>query len=245
MLLSMMEKFIPVQWPLGPDLQTWTDASIGSPTAWPRYKLRSADWFTAVLNEIGDEHGFARLVGVEMALDGALSALSGAFDAGVAGLILSCEERLKVHALCSGLPIPRPAPPHEYKWDLAKMYLKDERVTGSDQHVLESCQLLIQTVDGALARTPPLGWLETLRRLRNGATHRDSLARHMEVMISDGGTAEVSRTDVLITVDDSGVNPVVYLRSSRQKITNLLEQHVLHVAELLAPGGKATSPRLH
>jgi len=50
------------------------------------YKLGTAIWYIDLLEDLGAGHGFLLLVGIEMALDGAVTALSSAFDAAVGGL---------------------------------------------------------------------------------------------------------------------------------------------------------------
>src|SRR6478609_1915599 len=76
---------VATQWPVGPAYTEWVGASgVG---AWVAYKLGTAEWFIDQLERVGDMVGYNRYVGVEMAMDGALAALCGGFDAAVGGLI--------------------------------------------------------------------------------------------------------------------------------------------------------------
>jgi len=81
---------ITVAWPLGPHVPPL--AEQGRSRAWVDYKLRSAAWYIDTLERLGGEVGLDRLTGVEMALDGALTALCGAVDAAERILIWTVAE---------------------------------------------------------------------------------------------------------------------------------------------------------
>ena len=64
-------------------------ADTGTAGAWANYKLRCSDWYIHLLDQRNQDCGFERLVGIEMTLDGALASLYSAFDAAVAGVIVT------------------------------------------------------------------------------------------------------------------------------------------------------------
>lgn len=75
-----------VPWPAGPHYFDLT-GSEGA-VAWVRYRVWAADWYVRTLQRVaGPGQNYDRLVGIEMALDGALNSLSSAFDAGTALII--------------------------------------------------------------------------------------------------------------------------------------------------------------
>jgi len=84
--------------------------------AWVRYKLRSAEWYIQALELVGEEVGFDRYVGVEMALDGALASLCGAFDAAVGGLIHASEEYQSKQGMTQRRTSINRVAPHKYNW---------------------------------------------------------------------------------------------------------------------------------
>ena len=231
----MSEQTLRIEWPVGPTYDEWVGEPQGTPQAWTRYKLRSAAWFIDVLDQVGSQRGFERLVGVEMALDGAISGLSSAFDAAVAGLIVACEERLDRHAQANGIDPPKTEDPWHYGWKILAPLLVDARVTGRNSSTATTCAVLRHDIDVAVAATAPAGWLGTFRKLRNRATHQDTLARHIDVHV---GTEQ--RTTWQLSVDGQGVDPVVYLRTTRTRVEQLTGD-MLRVASLLAPNGMATT----
>lgn len=212
----------------------------GTSRAWARFKLQAAAWYVELLDELGSRYGFARLVGIEMAMDGALSALSSAFDAAVAGLIVASEERLEVRAKDFSEPAPTRTAPHRYDWSVARKYLCNPTVPGNRPSVVALSKAVVTDVDAALASDGQsgVGWLEELRRLRNRTTHQDTLARHIAVNV---GGEIAQRTDWQLTVAGIGHDPVTYLREVHGRLERLLDDRLLQTAELLAPGGRATS----
>lgn len=236
-IVAMSEQSLMIEWPVWPTYDKWVGEDQGTPQAWTRYKLRSATWFIDVLEQIGSDHDFERLVGVEMALDGAITSLSSSFDAAVAGLIVACEHRLVAQARAHGIPPPEPSDPWTYHWKAAVGHLLDKRVTGGVSGTVAACAGLSRNVEAALANGPQIGWLETFRRLRNRATHQDTLARHIDVHV--GGTQD--RTAWQLTVSGQGVDPVAYLRGIHGRLQSLTDL-ILQIAELLAPNGMTTTP---
>jgi hypothetical protein len=78
--------------------------------AWIRFKVWTADWYTETLGALGTRlGGYDRQVGIEMAIDGALGSLSGAFDASVALVIVAAERSLNISEADQ-------TKPHKYGW---------------------------------------------------------------------------------------------------------------------------------
>ncbi len=94
-----------VKWPVEPQLVDLD--SRGGSYAWVAFKLDSADWYLARLEELFNvvprvEHQ----VGIERALDGVLESLCSAVDAACAAVIIAAEVKLGTK---------RPTPEHLYK----------------------------------------------------------------------------------------------------------------------------------
>lgn len=176
--------------------------------AWIRFKVWSADWYTHALSDLGAVHGgYDRQVGIEMALDGALSTLSAAFDASVALMIEAAEERLEV-------PATERTAIHKYGW---KAF--EQLVDGSALATWEGLPELQTNVDSALEGSnsdEPVGWLAVLRRLRNIATHRTTLPRTW--------TNEEAKQSVSGVTDVPGLDPVAYLQESCDRVSDLTER---------------------
>ena len=174
--------------------------------AWVRYKVWAADWYVARLGELGRTLGdYDRWVGVEMAIDGAVGSLSGAFDAAVATLIVAAE---------NALDIPGATPPHRYSWGAFV-----SRVSGTAVESSPGMRDLIDDISSALdceRRPDPVGWLAILRRLRNRATHQTSLPR---TWASDGDRVQ-SVTGVTQVPD---LDPFEYLKDASNRISDLTE----------------------
>lgn len=206
-----------VDFPSGPTFTELLDSE--GDIAWVRYKVWSADWYTEALSNLVAVLGaYDRYVGVEMAIDGALGALSGAFDASVASLIRSAERFLNT-------PEAKRTPAHLYKWATFKKLANGTAVT-SYQGVPE----LISEVDQALAgekSESPTGWLAVLRRLRNRTTHQTTLPRTWGV--ADDGASVVIGVSGLPALD-----PLEYLKESCDRVSDITER-VLRIANSLAP----------
>ncbi len=215
-------------WPGGPHYTEWVGAERWR--GWVLYKLKSADWYIDRLEEVGERLGFDRHVGVEMALDGALAALVGAFDAAVGAVIRAAELFEEQHAKDCGMTPRAPMEPHRYEWKHAKNRL---RIVAAQVGV-DSIEFR-KSVDMALRREKH-GWLVNLRDLRNAAIHHDTLARHIDVTI---GSAQ-QQTVWGITVDGRGEDPVRYLRGRRRMI-ELVVLPMLEACDRMAPLGIPTS----
>lgn len=176
--------------------------------AWVRFKVWSADWYTRALGDLGSVHGgYDRHVGIEMALDGALSALSAAFDASVVLLIKSAEEDLRV-------PATKRTPPHLYGWKAFEEAVRDTSLASRS----DLSELRVD-VDKALEgqnRDEPVGWLARLRRLRNRATHQTTLSRTW--------TIKGSEQTVDGMTDVPGLDPFEYLKESCDRMSDLTER---------------------
>ena len=235
--MVMPEDAVSVNWPIGPEYAAWVSEENDTARAWTMYKLRTAKWHVDLLRDLGTRHGFSRLVGIEMALDGAVTALSSAFDAAVAGLIAAAEERLKVQAADAGAPTPTPTDPWRYTWRLARRYLHNGDVVGQEPATLRLSQAVINDVDVALQTEPTVGWLEVFRRLRNRSTHQNTLARHIDMRI--GGADE--GTDWQLSIEGQGRHPVEYLQETHERVRRLVTVSLLPMGDHLAPRGRATS----
>jgi hypothetical protein len=198
-----------IDFPAGP---TYPDLLGGGTDgiSWVRYKVWSADWYVRTLESL--EHrlaDFDRYVGIEMAIDGALGALSGAFDASLALLIENAEEQLKV-------PEVERTRAHEYKWWKFKKLANDEGLSG-----WSTIPQLIVDIEAALegANGPePTGWLAVLRRLRNRSLHQQSLPRTWEIEGAAGSTA--------VRVTDFAGGEVTYLKASCDQVSDLTERMI-------------------
>ena len=126
----------------------------------------------------GPEQNYDRLVGIEMALDGALNSLSSAFDAGTALLIKGAENALDMDET-DRLPV------HRYSWGNARNLLKTPAIgTNENGTSNDAVWRVILDVDNALAidkDSQPIGWLAKVRRLRNRVAHPDTLARRHQI----------------------------------------------------------------
>jgi hypothetical protein len=189
-----------VSWPAGPHYFDLT-GSEGA-VAWVRYRVWAADWYTRTLESVaGPARNYDRLVGVEMALDGALNSLSSAFDAGTALIIKGAENALE-------LDEPDRLPMRWYSWKNARDLLSKPAIgTDPDGTSNDAVWRVILDVDNALAGerdAVPTGWLAQLRRFRNQVAHQDTLARHHN---ADGPTtvrAWEKEPDVDLDVQESG-----------------------------------------
>lgn len=203
-----------VRFPNGPTYAHLTGSDV--PIGWVRFKVWSADWFISTLEQLqGEDPAPDRLVGVEMAMDGALSALSGAFDAAIALLIPSLEELLET---------PKRTPSYTYGWGKARPLLLGPGFAAALAREglgeWDAPARLRAEVDAALAgeKDPvPSGWLTVLRRLRNRTTHQDALSRTWDENATGDGLSIVALTDV------PGGDPVAYLKESSDKVSDLTE----------------------
>jgi hypothetical protein len=216
--------------PIYPELLK-SDARPG----WVRYKVWSADWYTATLGHLVDQFGDLQAnVGVEMALDGALSALSGAYDASVALMISSAERAL-------GVPDDERLPPHRYDWAAFKKIAQrphEDRGQATMPSIMSfpGVPELLDDVDQALEGQfdeSPAGWLATLRRLRNQPMHQSALPRTWIVDWDTNETLDVRLSNI------PGGDPVSYLKQSCDR-TSALTERMISTANYFGFAGVST-----
>ena len=195
-------------WPLGPHYLRWVEGK--GVDAWARFKLRAAEWYVEALEVAQREVGLDRFVGVEMAIDGALSSLCAGVDAAGHALV---EE---VERFAGDVP------------------LRSHRPAGGDWTVLVglaegvgielgSARAIDRAVRGD--EEDPEGWLPQLQRLRELAVRRNVLVRCPNV---DG-----SGRDRLLDVPGLGQRPVVrYLRKAGRRADGLVEALLADVDSL-------------
>lgn len=205
----------PVAFPAGPTYPELLDSDHGP--GWVRFKVWSADWYTATLETlVRDLPDLRPHVGVEMSLDGALSALSGAFDAAVALMITSAEESLD-------LPKDERLAAHAYGWVPFTAIANGRKGNpGLDLEKLPQLSDLWSDIDLALEGhnvTDPIGWLAILRRIRNVPTHRRALARTWTIDIAND-SIEASLSDF-----PEG-DAVTYLKASCDQVSDLTERMI-------------------
>lgn len=203
------------------------------------FKLKSANFYIDILETIGKEDGFSRLAGIEMALDRALAALRGAFDASVAGVTRSTVDHFRQGQ--RGAPLPwTEVPEHLYKWRHCTeviRYLQPQvaRVWRRGSHERGGWRT---SCEGRRS----LGWLVELQDLRNRTVHQQSIARHIGAL---AGSSEPADWALIVggrTNKDGSKHPerpegpVHYLRAARQRVTNLTAQ-LVDLAEYVCPNG--------
>lgn len=247
-----------VRLPAGPRISTVIGGDMDA-AGWVRFRVWSADWYVRALRSMADElGGFDRYVGVEMCIDSALSALSGAFDAAVAVLISVCEDRIEDAAVAGAITATGErtkagrarvergvregsarTEPHQYAW-------QKKRNTPGARDLLRAAgpsvgaevESLIAAVDEALDTAPgaePVGWLARLRRIRNTTTHHRSLRREWDTD-SLGGYA-------VGAVDGLGSDPAMVLGRWCDQTSDLTEQMLRVSSTLRAPILLARLPR--
>ena len=236
---------VATEWPVGPAYTEWVGANgVG---AWVAYKLGAAEWFIDQLERVGDLVGYYRYVGVEMALDGALAALCGGFDAAVGGLIGAVDKYFDSAPDGSPDVARESIPPHRYSWRRCRERLELLRTEDLNLDV----EPLIQEIEQALEAPDdgPLGWLVECQRLRNAAIHQDTLARHIEVAshnvvgaVEQIGASQGGNATWSITVQGRGEHPVEYLRGVERQLEALTKRMVA-VIDWLCPSGVPTVRR--
>ena len=197
-----------IPWPVGQHL---VDLSATAATAaladdpWVDLKLRAARWYIGVLQELSASSGLDRYAGVEMALDGCLSNISGAVDAALGRLILALERQAGAS----------PSPEHTYKLELAEKFMRQG--SGNAPSVGR-----LRAALGVDSQGVPVGWLAELRRLRNRSTHHATLSRHFEVEVHE--PAEVSSPAAIklsLQGGSGSVEPTAWLESCLRQATEL------------------------
>ena len=226
-------------WPTGPDYTDWVGGDDGTERPWILFKLKAAKWYTDTLEVIGMEEGFRRLVGVEMALDGSLAAMCGAFDASVAGLTVAAEAyRDQPYINLHQLPPEDKTPEHLYKWKDCRTLLRKMQPPLQNIDVSRMCG----RIDAALVEdSKALGWLKEVQRLRNRTIHHTTLPRHI-----DTGTGVATSWSLTVGArGDTGdpgrpENPVTYLRHVHSQLEALTDT-MMQVIDHMTPGGIPTS----
>lgn len=215
---------VPVSWPLGPLYYELPGADGSDARSWVNYKLSAAHWYIRTLQQLIDEAGFERYVGVEMALDGALSSLNGAFDAAVGGLIRAAEMYLLKDEID-----PVFTRPHEFKdWVFVKRMaeLDSQKL---DIDVAGVAAKVASALEIGPDRDNPTGWLQQFRRLRNTPMHQTTAPRHIEVVV---GTDAVTS----LFVAGNAQAPVEYLTETKQKVLALTGP-ILGIIDHIIPHG--------
>lgn len=202
-----------MRWPVGPAVRVGADHE--GARAWVEYKRASAHWYLDTLERLGRDFDFARLLGVEMALDGALAALCGAVDAAQRPVLAA------VWAL-DGRPPKSPGSFPRLK-DFTPSLDERPEPLGSLGRALTTAELW----EGD--PRAPAGWLAKLRSLRNRATHEDTLARFVHVTV---GAEESTATGLSVPGESTGVEPVAYLRDAEHRVRELSELLLRVLAEL-------------
>lgn len=202
------------RWPIGPHLSDFAD---GAPRrGWVNYKLAAADWYIDTLEAVVRQVGFDRHMGVEMALDGILASLCGAFDAASAAVIQASEAYLQS----------KPTEPHQYGPALVRRRLNGLKSEGMGGDVAGT----LKRLTSALQREPAaMGWLMELQRLRNQPMHEITASRHFD-------PDATGAADCLLAVNGRTEEPLAYFRASREAIQSLAEE-LLDIADRVAPNG--------
>lgn len=224
----------PFSWP--------TNIERTNPDDWPDFKLRCADWYINALTALEQKYGeLDRLVGVEMALDGALSSLVGAFDSAVR----------KAHEAARRVGLAT-VPARTHKWNeetLAKI-IAEAQARGLVSPGNDLCG-----IEAALGPDTSPGWLTDLKRARNRSMHMTSLQRNHYVWATTTSledAAQAPQLDEAIRPDPPGslpeteppdiiINgtprqPLEYLEEVRIKIAALVAQIHQRVTKRLMPG---------
>ena len=208
----MVSETVSVCWPVVHYVE-WVDNP--GQFEWTAFKLKSAEFYIRTLSLVGNQHGFDRLAGVEMALDAALAALSSSFDAAIAELI----ESIELHCSQNGVALAWiPVPEHEYGWPACKSRI----LPNFAEHPVigDRVKGLRTTLDSALRRRPDKGWLTELRDLRNRSPHHTTLSRHFDDRVGGANPG----TDCRIILSHGTADPVEYLRGAYEQLLDLTGQ---------------------
>ncbi len=194
-------KGIRVRWPDGPRFEG--RAKTKKSHRWVTYKLDAADWYLSTLRRLADDRGdLDRLVGVEMAIDGAIQALCSAFEAAVYVLTFALEK-------AADTPKDRRTPARHTTWT----HLAAEATMLN--FPLASASRVTSALAGEHSDSPQ-GWLAQLLILRHQLARHDLLARHWSVGRTDPATC--------INVPGAGPRPPIeYLTATRDLMEELLQ----------------------
>lgn len=180
-----------------------------TPSSWAVHKLAAAAACVAALDDLADEGRIGRVLGVEMAVDGAVASLCAAYEAAVVALTDAIESSADV-------PADRRTPHHLADWSkLAAAAKFFELPLASSMSVSDA---LIDEHSES-----PQGWLAQLLVLRRSSSRGDCLV--------DAPT----RDTVAIAVPGTGPRPVLdYLATSLELMQDLVETMLRDVADLEA-----------
>lgn len=189
---------VEVRWPAAKEYPAragdWT-------SAWVEFKLDSAAWYINILEQLGGQLGYGRWAGVEMAIDGALSTLCGAYDAAHRALLAAAYDH-------RGLVLP---PAH-------KGPRKDEYGPVLEQLIGPVADVHKAVKEATERRGDlPVGWLVKLKDLRNQPIHEHSAARFIQV--ETGGPNPGTTTMLAVPGEDQPQHPIDYLRSAHTEMT--------------------------
>ena len=223
----MKEMHLDMSWPIGPDYSDWAGAH--GVRGWVMSKLKSAAFHIDTLERIGQEHGYSRLVGVEMALDAALAALCGAFDASVGGIIHAGERYFTRGDHRVATPWKR-IEPHNYNWERCRENVIPNLASEGFEYDIAG---MVEEVNAALDTDESrFGWLTELQRLRNQTIHQNSLARHINVGLgkghdrSDWELSVGARMVRGIAVAGRAEHPANYLTGAHERLSKLTARMV-------------------
>lgn len=215
---------ISVKWPLGPLYFDLEGAGGIGPRAWVNYKITAARWYTATLKNAVERAGFQRYFGVEMALDGALASLNGAFDAAVAGLVLSGDRYLRKDDVELVL-----TPTYLINDALFVKRMSELRGQDFDFDVAGTAASVAAALEVGPDKNAPVGWLQQFRRLRNMPMHQDSAPRTIDVFVGSDAVTTIS-------VAGQGREPVEYLENVTEKVSSLTSP-ILDLIDYVLPNG--------
>lgn len=178
---SRIEPLTKLRWPIGPLYLDLVDTADLDASAWIAYKHRAAEWYLGALIEVCQStRGLNRHVGLEMALDGFVTATCSAVDAATFRLVRALEgNRNQI-----------PAPEHQCTWGRARDLMAGSvresngvsRVIGPPLG-LPSCQAM--GVASARTVIGDAGWLTVVKRIRNRMVHQDTITRRFVRSASD------------------------------------------------------------
>ncbi|MDA8290613.1 MAG: hypothetical protein M0Z33_02880 [Actinomycetota bacterium] len=199
--MGKIPKSVRLKWPVGPHYLRWVDGRGAH--AWARYKVKSADWYLGALQITARAAGdLDRYVGIELALDGVLTAMCAAVDA--AGCAL-----LDAVVRAAGRPESDASYLDVGEWDGALEIARGAGISLASEHAI------LDALEGSGSRSPQ-GWLAQVRLLRDRAVRHNVLVRRFSVSGEPPGRF----------VDVPGLGPrrpIDHLKSTRRKVHELVE----------------------
>jgi hypothetical protein len=201
-----------IRWPVGPGYEK--PIKVKKPRAWAKYKMDAADWYLDSLLAISLQSGhLERALGVEMAVEGVIQSLCGAFEAMICALSSSIERLV-------GIDSDHQTPKHLVTWSrlaaAAKVFDID----------LASTLSISSALLGEHSENPD-GCLAQLFLLRRRLAVQDLLV--------DQRAHESNEVELRIDVPGRGPLPILdYLFESRSLVEELLETISHDVADAKA-----------